>query len=196
MLRLALNRRCRNNKQRAAYLRQALLYCYGLSVGKIDCIQSFAHQSRKEYASYCYYWQQGNQHLILEVFNPPQKDHVWDELDNIAPCIFQAFADSYNVDEKRLTRFLKKNVIAGQNPSSPSNQKIIFCAEYYKLSFRQAHSLCCLAHGYSMQQTAEKLGIKLPTLKSHLNKVYKILRVNNANAAINVINRGACQWIH
>ena len=65
-----------------------------------------------------------------------------------------------------LTKFIKKNQL---NNSDFDNQKI------YKLSKRHRQLINFLAEGYSNEKMAVELNISAYTVKTHLNRLYKLL---------------------
>jgi DNA-binding CsgD family transcriptional regulator len=195
VLRLALHRKCKNNKQRAEYLRQALLFCFGISVGRIECINNFSAPPKSRPAKYCYYWQEGHKRLLLDVIHPKIDTKLWSELDRIAANIYQVFAEDYYPHNRQVDSYLEQSVNAAKKVLTPSILKIAWSARRFNLTHRQAESLCYVVNGFSVKEASFKLGIKLSTIKSHLNAAYKILQVNNVNEARLKVNHRAVQWI-
>lgn len=57
-----------------------------------------------------------------------------------------------------------------------------------RVTQRQRQVIRLLAAGYTQEQIAKALGVKLPTVQSHLKSVFTTLGVTNAAAAID------CCW--
>ena len=53
-----------------------------------------------------------------------------------------------------------------------------------ELSARENEILQLLAHGYLYKEIADKLNIKLPTVDSHIRRIYEKLHVRSRSEAI------------
>ncbi|MGN6552760.1 MAG: response regulator [Verrucomicrobiota bacterium] len=121
---------------------------------------------------------------------------IYEDSDHIFQAL-QAGATGYLLKQTERTELLAalRQVHAGGSPMTPNiARKVVRTFQQpqpqppleplTELSMRENEILQLLAQGFLYKEIAEKLGIKLPTVDSHIRRIYEKLHVRSRSEAI------------
>jgi DNA-binding CsgD family transcriptional regulator len=186
MMLLALNQRANSLEVRLQFLRRALLYCFGLTVGKIE---------QYKLNPPCFYWSSGKTSLSMEILGGKLTRRIQQELEQIAPNVLQMIQDADYLSAARIIEQIDISINKPDLHQAPSLKKILTCKKMYDMSEQQARIACWIMHGFEIKQIAHYLSLSPSTVKSHLNAWYKKFGVNKRMSFIAELNKGVLAWI-